>query len=308
MLTVLFSGVSENWDDDFDEVGGEDVVIPEAIEAVQSHVVGHLCYVKEFAALVEDLKRLRQLGNSTGTRFGPYRQLWEEAEGIIALATLEDEDDSKTKTNGKAKVRPSFDASTFDPPAPATNGNSHHGLNRRKSILPDDDDIFGTPKGFDSPVPKLNPSFARSKSDITPLVSIAKGNQSPSRVSVKRVPSVKEDAAAAVAKKVMDRVNKKACESASVSVSDRKSVASTISGFSDEPESEKKVEFDTSMLGELVVRVQELIGEMEEALEKVKEMPKRHSGVSSRKSIVIAKDQFDIEGRRIGMENAVLSS
>ncbi|RPA77139.1 hypothetical protein BJ508DRAFT_173477 [Ascobolus immersus RN42] len=296
--------VSENWDDDFDECDGPEVHIPEAICAVSSSVLDHLAHVKEFASLVEDLKRLRQLGNSSGARYGPNRKLWEEAEGIIALATLEDEDSASTGTAPK-KVRPSFDSSTFDPPSTASSNKTTkaQSINHRKSILPDDDDIFGATKGFDTnTVPKLPPPFPRSTTPSsngfhTPQSSPSRSiKSSPSR-SVKRAPSVKEDKAVEAAKHLLDRVNRRTCDSP-----ERKSVVSTTSGWSiDEDEKEKEVHFDTDMLGELVVRVQELIPMMEEALEKCKIVGplKRMSSTKSKRVSVVGKEVFDIEGRKL---------
>jgi Septation protein etd1 len=108
-------GVSEDWNEDFDfEAFGEStakdikdgsmhdegvvaMMIPREIAERQASVLGHLSYIKEFTILVEDLKRLRSQAVSKGIRNGEHAELWDEADGIIALATIdEDEDEQPT--------------------------------------------------------------------------------------------------------------------------------------------------------------------------------------------------------------------
>lgn len=74
-------------------------------------------------------------------------------------------------------------------------------------------------------------------------------------------------------------------------------MVSTLSGFSEEEdEGTKKVQFDTSMLGELVVRVTELICEMENALGEIeRKLVKRGGSPEKRRSGV--KEVFDLQGR-----------
>lgn len=104
---------SENWDDDFgfeeDGLGlGTEVVVPQAIQDRQQKVLRHLDAVKEFAALVEELKRLMDLALSTGSRWGACEKMWDEAEGVIALASTgnadnEDERDLKEEPRGRQR-------------------------------------------------------------------------------------------------------------------------------------------------------------------------------------------------------------
>lgn len=103
-------GVSEDWDGDFDfgdEDNGDDLglgdgpdpamriqtmKVPQAIMESQASVHGQYGQVQELTLLVEELKRLRILGNTLEVIDGPANDLWKEADGIVNLATFEDED------------------------------------------------------------------------------------------------------------------------------------------------------------------------------------------------------------------------
>lgn len=104
-------GVSEDWNDDFEfeepnaRAGQGDGVtdresnssavpdfVPKAILERQASVHGQFGQVREFALMVEELKRLRAQASSLGIIEGPSVELWKEAEGIINLATQDDED------------------------------------------------------------------------------------------------------------------------------------------------------------------------------------------------------------------------
>ncbi|KUL84314.1 hypothetical protein ZTR_07550 [Talaromyces verruculosus] len=103
-------GVSEDWDGDFD-FGDEDdagdlglgdgtnsalriqtMRVPQAIMESQASVHGQYGQVQELTLLVEELKRLRIRGNTLQVIDGPANDLWKEADGIVNLATFEDED------------------------------------------------------------------------------------------------------------------------------------------------------------------------------------------------------------------------
>jgi Septation protein etd1 len=99
-------GVSEEWTDDFefDEVEecdtqhsyerlGTGMKVPQAIIDRQASVHGQFGQVQEFMLLVEELKRLRHQGNMLDLMEGPSHHLWEDAENIINLATLDEEDE-----------------------------------------------------------------------------------------------------------------------------------------------------------------------------------------------------------------------
>ncbi|RMZ82941.1 hypothetical protein DV737_g1828, partial [Chaetothyriales sp. CBS 132003] len=105
--------VSEEWSEDFefDDVEEIDeaqvttlrpvnrdsirsVRVPQSIIDRQASVHLQFGQVQEFMAFVEELKRLRMHGASLDLLHGQSRQLWEDAENIINLATLNNEDDA----------------------------------------------------------------------------------------------------------------------------------------------------------------------------------------------------------------------
>lgn len=107
--------VSEEWSDDFEfddvdeiaEVGGlindekarkresiRSVKVPQAIIDRQQSVHIQFGQVRDFMLLVEELKRLRVQGLNLGLLESHSRQLWEDAESIIDLATVNDDDDA----------------------------------------------------------------------------------------------------------------------------------------------------------------------------------------------------------------------
>lgn len=98
---------SEDWDNDFDFDtndnddsgqpsinGGKAMFVPPAIQASQASVVGHVGQIREVCLLVEDLRRLRGLAREKGILDGPSADKWREAEGIIALAIPDEEDEA----------------------------------------------------------------------------------------------------------------------------------------------------------------------------------------------------------------------
>ena len=104
-------GVSEDWNDDFEfeepnaregqgnasrngeaTSGAVPDFVPKAILERQASVHGQFGQVREFALMVEELKRLRAQASSLGIIEGPSVELWKEAEGIINLATQDDEE------------------------------------------------------------------------------------------------------------------------------------------------------------------------------------------------------------------------
>lgn len=104
-------GVSEDWDGDFDfgsdsdgdlEIGGgtasvgrlHSMKVPQAIMETQASVHGQYGQVQELTLLVEELKRLRTQGNTLHLVDGASSELWKEAEGIVNLATFEDDENT----------------------------------------------------------------------------------------------------------------------------------------------------------------------------------------------------------------------
>ena len=179
-------GVSEEWDGDFEfESNGDDeandgdsrmehsgMLVPQAIQASQENVVGHVGQIREVCLLVEDLKRLRLLGREKNLLNGSSAKLWKEAEGIIALAVPDEEDATLSPPHSPASV---ISAETLDdkhlddgpdvedisrPEAPFE-VLDHHGRPtgyvydgntvRRRSVFSPDDDIFGAGSVVNNP-------------------------------------------------------------------------------------------------------------------------------------------------------------
>ncbi|KAI9673834.1 MAG: hypothetical protein M1829_003952 [Trizodia sp. TS-e1964] len=156
-------GVSEDWDGDFDFEAsttsnklstyseetekrvdsGIAMLVPQSIRERQASVLGHLGHVREFALLVEDLKRYRTLAASKNLIDGPSSSLWEEAEGIIALATLDDEDEIRPIQSPSS---PGFGVDGFEDDPVQVNAQP-----RRKSVLSLDDENFGADGGINAP-------------------------------------------------------------------------------------------------------------------------------------------------------------
>ncbi|KAI9881051.1 MAG: hypothetical protein M1830_008933 [Pleopsidium flavum] len=137
--------VSEDWNDDFEfeepdacetpGVGGRKSestgagipdFVPKAIMERQASVHGQFSQVREFALMVEELKRLRAQASSLGIIEGPAVELWKEAEGIINLATQDDEEREYSTPRSPSSPRSNLDP--FEEDSPATQS-------RRKSRL-----------------------------------------------------------------------------------------------------------------------------------------------------------------------------
>ena len=169
--------VSEDWDDDF-EFGGSSMAggerdektfaVPVSIQAAQPSVKAHAGQIREFSLLVNDLKRLCRHGRELDMLEGIHRALWKEAEGIIALASPdEDEDDDSTSEHTASTSSINFDAFEIDERF-GDEGFDDHSMNRldaafdghepamlkttvvrerysprRRSVFSPEDDIFG---------------------------------------------------------------------------------------------------------------------------------------------------------------------
>lgn len=172
-------GVNEDWDNDFefdgvdidendnanDSMSGSGMLVPEAIQVSQANVVGHVGQIREVCLLVEDLKRLRGLAREKGILDGSSASLWREAEGIIALAIPDEEDETlsppRSPSSYSFEHEPigdryrdgGFDVNELsEAKGPAqTNNNQeratglvYDGLHvRRQSVFSPEDDIFG---------------------------------------------------------------------------------------------------------------------------------------------------------------------
>ena len=171
--------VSEDWGSDFEfeeealpamEASGKDscrsFVVPEPIQASQSSVRAHSGQIRELSLLVNDLKRLCRHGREMDMLSGPHASLWKEAEGIIALASPDEDDmmDTVAGATSSPGVEIPADASDrflddgFDAKSLARSEDAidftdiniskttvvrERPSPRRRSVFPPDDDIFG---------------------------------------------------------------------------------------------------------------------------------------------------------------------
>ncbi|EPS42855.1 hypothetical protein H072_3198 [Dactylellina haptotyla CBS 200.50] len=243
----VFADSSENWDDDFENDFCGDVIIPKSIKDAQATVMGHLGNVREFAKQVENLKKLVEKANSQGVRNGCSSTLWDEAEGIITLATVDD--DVPIVAEPGTPVADSFDMASN-----TSQENIHLPRPlRRSSVLLPDDDIFGS-------------ELFHSRNN-TPRLP-----QEPFLSSKSSSPSLFKDDKKAVssAKSIVARVQKREL---SEKTSKERMVPSPLQ-TSKAPTPEARMKFDTTSLQELVAHVKGLIKQLEESLEAVTEVPK----------------------------------
>lgn len=168
--------VSEDWDNDFEfdsmdadegdglptAGNGVSMLVPLSIRASQANVVGHVGQIREVCLLVEDLKRLRGLAREKGILDGPSADKWREAEGIIALAIPDEEDETLSPPQSPSSTALSRDGgpqhlhrmsidSTRSSIFQGDNNNQNraggiHGniQTRRQSVFSLEDDIFGS--------------------------------------------------------------------------------------------------------------------------------------------------------------------
>lgn len=123
-------GVSEDWDSDFDFDDGEEedipsqktksteseapaqsMTVPQAILERQASLRGQYGQVQELTLLVEELKRLRHQASVLDLVGGPSSELWKEAEGIVNLATIDDEENQRSPPGSPSSLTFSFDDS-----------------------------------------------------------------------------------------------------------------------------------------------------------------------------------------------------
>ncbi|KAF3939486.1 hypothetical protein ABW19_dt0206326 [Dactylella cylindrospora] len=239
----VFADSNENWDDDFDDDFGGDVVIPKSIKDAQATVLGHLGNVREFAKQVETLKKLVEKANEKSVRNGLSAGLWDEAEGIITLATVDD--DVPISAIAADPGTPLFDA--FDLASNTSQENIHLPRPlRRSSVLLPDDDIFGT-----------DPFHSRNTTPRLP--------QEPFISSKSSSPALIKDEKKAVnnAKSIVARVQKRELPE---KPSKERLIPSPLQP-SKAPSPENRLKFDTTSLQELVSHVKDLIRQLEEALQ-----------------------------------------
>ena len=129
-------GPSEDWDGDFEfeelpRAGRQAVnsnesmraslsagmLVPRDILERQASFHGQFGQVKELTLLVEELKRLQQQAAVLGIMEGQSAELWKEAEGIINLATLDDEEREIFPPRSPHSPSIEFDLSDEDSPS-----------------------------------------------------------------------------------------------------------------------------------------------------------------------------------------------
>lgn len=233
---VLKKGVSEDWDNDFDfdesprpakqasvshdytrSSNSTGMLVPRSILERQASVHGQFGQVKELTLLVEELKRLQKQAIAQGIIEGQSSELWKEAEGIINLATVDDEDQEFLPP--RSPRSPSFDFDAFDEDSPA-------GQSRRKS-------------GISSSRGDRSSGAETASSPQTP-------NQTPLRPSLEK-PNIEtpppksrpRKESAAKAKSVLENIHQQRS---------RYELAAL------EQSSQKKLPFDTTSLRDLVTR------------------------------------------------------
>ncbi|CAG8065767.1 unnamed protein product [Penicillium olsonii] len=124
-------GVSEDWDSDFDfdeseetpvaenkqlaspdpEPNRQSMTVPKAILERQASLRGQFGQVQELTLLVEELKRLRHQANALDIVNGPSNELWREAEQIVNLATIDEEEERRSPPGSPSSLTFSFDES-----------------------------------------------------------------------------------------------------------------------------------------------------------------------------------------------------
>ena len=168
-------GVSEEWDGDFEfeesepasdlrsdsealkqPTGSGVIVVPQAILERQASVHGQFGQVKELTSLVEELKRLRHQANAQGILGGQSAELWKEAEGIINLATLDDEEHDFLVP--RSPHSPGLDADPFEDESPSSQRQRRSGLS-----LPNDSTTTKYDHTISPPAPShLSPTGSKS--------------------------------------------------------------------------------------------------------------------------------------------------
>ena len=150
-------GPSEDWDGDFEfeeapraskqQSSNTDalrpslssgMLVPRNILERQASVHGQFGQVKELALLVEDLKRLQQQAAAQGIMQGQSAELWKEAEGIINLATLDDDEPEIFPPRSPHSPNSDFDISDDDSPSIRSRQRSVLSPPKEERIIVDD--------------------------------------------------------------------------------------------------------------------------------------------------------------------------
>lgn len=246
-------GVSEDWDGDFEfeesprpakqvVVANEGIrssissgmVVPRAILERQASVRGQFGQVKELTLLVEELKRLQQQASHQGIMQGQSVELWKEAEGIINLATVDDEEEDLLPPRSPPAATAIYDFDIFDEDSPPS-------LGRRKTYFTPTKEAW--PMMIDDVAPALPAS--RALLDSSPL-------STPPRSRPRKESS-------AQAKCVLETIHQQR-NPQSPELRDSKS-------------SQKKLPFDTNSLRDLVTRAGVLTRALKEIVRRAENPP-----------------------------------
>jgi Septation protein etd1 len=158
--------VSEEWSDDFDfddieeaksvkvvEIPQEpsqrdsmrSVKVPQTILDRQASVRLQFGQVQEFMILVEELKRLRSRGAVLDLLESQSKQLWDDAEHIINLATLNDEDE--TTLRPPPPISPDIFGEDHSPNSRRISVDERRDSSARRSLSNPATPPFGRPRG-----------------------------------------------------------------------------------------------------------------------------------------------------------------
>lgn len=182
-------GVSEDWDSDFDFDDGEEedapsqktksteseaptqsMTVPQAILERQASLRGQYGQVQELTLLVEELKRLRHQASVLELVGGPSSELWKEAEGIVNLATIDDEDDRRSPPGSPSSLTFSFDDSDDEgltvPSTKRDSDGSWRSATKQETALPLRQQGVTTKddQSYNAPLQQLSKNSPKSKS------------------------------------------------------------------------------------------------------------------------------------------------
>ncbi|KAL7932706.1 hypothetical protein V8C35DRAFT_70854 [Trichoderma chlorosporum] len=273
-------GVSEDWDEDFEFDAGANEIdgiaddklfsVPESIRASQPSVKAHSGQIRELSLLVNDLKRLCRHGRDMDMLDGPQKTLWKEAEGVIALASPDEEesvdgelDDNSTDTMDEfdnndglsddddddddvfadlsfSKLDMAFD---IKEPMSKTAVVRERQSPKRRSVFSPDDDIFG---------------------GSWPLVDDNVPSERPSRSRTPELRADKQQEAAKGARSVMEAMHR------------------SIPNQESEPRSDTKMHFDTNSLRVLVKRAGELRDSLSDVVRRAEQITQSPAGTPRR--------------------------
>ena len=227
-------GPSEDWDGDFDfeespRTGKQappnndpthpslpsGMQVPRNILERQASVHGQFGHVKELALLVEDLKRLQQQAAGQGIIEGQSAELWKEAEGIINLATLDDDEQDVFPPRSPHSPNSEFDL--FDEDSPSL------GSRRRSGVYSPKEERLRLAEDFSDSQPSSRPSQELSGLETPPPPSSRPRKES-----------------SAKAKSVLETIHQQRSH--------------YDAALLDAPFAQKKLPFDTTSLKDLVTR------------------------------------------------------